>query len=42
MAIDGDVEDVPDTAANAVFFGRHHGGRGDGAFPQMRAVYLCE
>jgi hypothetical protein len=42
MAIDGDVEDVPDTAANAAFFGRHHGGRGDGAFPQMRAVYLCE
>lgn len=42
MAIDGTTEDVPDTPANAAFFGRHHGGRGDGAFPQMQAVYLCE
>jgi hypothetical protein len=42
MAIDGDVEDVPDTPANVAFFGRHHGGRGDSAFPQTRAVYLCE
>jgi len=42
MAIDGTTGDVPDTPANAAFFGRHHGGRGDGAFPQMQAVYLCE
>ena len=42
MAIDGDVEDVPDTPANVAFFGRHSGGRGDAAFPQTRAVYLCE
>jgi hypothetical protein len=42
MSIDGDVEDVFDTPANVAFFGRHHGGRGDGAFPQTRAVYLCE
>ena len=42
MAIDGDVEDVPDTPANEAFFGRHHGNRGDSAFPQTRAVYLCE
>jgi len=42
MAIDGDVEDVPDTPANVAFFGRHRGGRGDSAFPQTRAVYLCE
>jgi hypothetical protein len=42
MAIDGTIEDVPDTPANAAFFGRHHGGRGDGAFPQMQAVYLLE
>jgi hypothetical protein len=42
MSIDGDIEDVPDTPANVAFFGRHHGGRGDGAFPQMQAVYLCE
>ena len=42
MAIDGTTEDVPDTPANAAFFGRHHGDRGDSAFPQMLAVYLCE
>lgn len=42
MAVDGDVEDVYDTPANAAFFGRAHGSRGDGAFPQTRAVYLCE
>ena len=42
MSIDGTREDVPDTPANAAFFGRSHGGRGDGAFPQMQAVYLCE
>ncbi|MEA3396508.1 MAG: IS4 family transposase [Chloroflexota bacterium] len=42
MAIDGDVEDVPDTPANEAFFGRHRGKRGDSAFPQTRAVYLCE
>lgn len=42
MTLDGDVEDVPDTPANAAFFGRRHGGRGEGAFPQMQAVYLCE
>jgi hypothetical protein len=42
MAIDGTTEDVPDTPANVAFFGRHRGGRGDGAFPQMQAVYLIE
>ena len=42
MSIDGTREDVQDTPANAAFFGRPHGGRGDGAFPQMQAVYLCE
>jgi hypothetical protein len=42
MAIDGTTEDVPDTPANATFFGRRHGDRGDSAFPQMLAVYLCE
>ena len=42
MSIDGTREDVLDTPANAAFFGRPHGGRGDGAFPQMQAVYLCE
>ena len=42
MAIDGTTEDVADPPANAEYFGRPHGGRGDGAFPQVRAVYLCE
>ena len=42
MAIDGTVEDVADTPANASYFGRQTGSRGDSAFPQMRCVYLCE
>lgn len=42
MAIDGTTEDVPDTPENVTYFGRHHGGRGDSAFPQMEAVYLFE
>ena len=42
MAIDGTVEDVADTPANASDFGRHAGSCGDSAFPQMRCVYLCE
>lgn len=41
MAIDGVVMDVPDSAANAAF-GRASGGRGDGAFPQVRKVSLVE
>jgi hypothetical protein len=41
-AVDGTTEDVPDTPANAAYFGRHHGDRGDSAFPQMQAVYLIE
>lgn len=42
MAVDGTVEDVPDTPANSNYFGRQTGSRGDSAFPQMRCVYLCE
>jgi hypothetical protein len=42
MAIDGTTEDVADTPANAAYFGRQTGSRGDSAFPQVRAVYLCE
>jgi hypothetical protein len=42
MAIDGTVEDVPDTPANVAAFGRHPGDRGDSAFPQVQAVYLAE
>ena len=39
--IDSTVLDVPDSEANAVF-GRSSGGRGDGAFPQVRKVSLVE
>ena len=42
MAIDGTVEDVPDTPENVAAFGRHPGDRGDSAFPQVQAVYLAE
>lgn len=42
MAIDGTVQDVPDTPANADHFGRSRGGRGDSAFPQLRKVSLVE
>jgi hypothetical protein len=41
MAFDGTVMDVPDSEANAEF-GRSSGGRGDGAFPQVRKVSLVE
>ena len=42
MAIDGTIEDLPDTPGNAAAFGRHTGGRGESAFPQLRGVYLVE
>lgn len=42
MAIDGTTEDVPDSSANAVYWGHHPGPRGDSAFPQVQAVYLVE
>lgn len=42
MAIDGTVEEVPDTPENAQAFGQHRSGRGASAFPQVPAVYLVE
>src|SRR5919199_4094883 len=42
MALDGTVEDVPDSPANAAAFGRQHGSRGDSACPQVQGVYLVE
>ena len=42
MAIDGTVEEVSDTPANAAAFGRHHSSRGAAAFPQVLAEYLVE
>lgn len=42
MAIDGTTESLPDTAANAAVFGRHHTDRGEAAWPQTQCVYLTE
>jgi hypothetical protein len=42
VGVDGTLLDVPDTPANARAFGRPTGGRGDGAFPQVRKVSLVE
>jgi len=42
VGIDGTVLDVPDSRANARAFGRPTGGRGDGAFPQVRKLSLVE
>jgi len=43
FAMDGTVENVPDTPRNAAYFGRPSGGdRGEGAFPQLRKVSLVE
>jgi hypothetical protein len=42
VGIDGTVLDVPDSPANARAFGRPQGGRGDGAFPQVRKLSLVE
>jgi hypothetical protein len=43
MALDGTVYNVPDSPANAAAFGRPtSGGRGDGAFPQVRKLSLVE
>jgi hypothetical protein len=42
MGIDGTVQDTPDTPANAARFERSGGGRGGGAFPQLRKLSLVE
>jgi hypothetical protein len=42
VGIDGTVLDVPDSPANARVFGRSTGGRGDGAFPQVRTLSPVE
>lgn len=41
-AIDGTIENVPDTPENVKAFGRSGNGRGDSAFPQVQGVYLVE
>ncbi|QCX82731.1 hypothetical protein C9F11_45885 (plasmid) [Streptomyces sp. YIM 121038] len=44
VAVDGTVLDVPDTDANAAFFGRPGSGRGlqRSAYPQIRVAALVE
>lgn len=43
VGIDGTIEDVPDSDANAAAFARPSAGeRGDGAFPQIRKLSLVE
>lgn len=42
VAIDGTVETVADTLANATYFGRSSGQYGESAYPQARCVYLVE
>jgi hypothetical protein len=42
MALDGVVEDVPDSPANVRAFGRRRGDRGASAFPQVQGVYPSE
>ncbi len=42
MAIDGTLEDVNDTAANAKYFGRLSQGETQSPYPQLRCVYLVE
>jgi hypothetical protein len=42
VAIDGTVEDVPNTPENERAFGRHTSDRGQAAFVQVRCVYLAE
>jgi hypothetical protein len=42
LAIDGFVEDLPDTPDNTRCFGKPQSGRAQGAFPQARVLGLCE
>lgn len=42
VALDGSVDELPDTQANSAYFGRSSAARGDSAFPQVQCVYLCE
>jgi hypothetical protein len=42
MAIDSTLDEVPDTVANAQYFGRLSSGKNQSAFPQVRCLYLAE
>jgi hypothetical protein len=42
MAIDGTIEEVPDSAANSKRFGRSENQHSASAYPQIRCVDLIE
>jgi hypothetical protein len=42
MAIDGTLDEVADTPANALYFGRMSSGKHQSPFPQVRCMYLAE
>lgn len=42
MAMDGTLEDVNDTGANAAYFGRISDGQTRSPYPQLRCLYLVE
>ncbi len=42
MAIDGTLDEVADTEANARYFGRLSSGKHQSPFPQVRCLYLAE
>ena len=42
MAVDGTVDEVPDTLANSQHFGRLSDGKSQSPFPQVRCLYLAE
>jgi hypothetical protein len=42
MTLDGTLDDVADTPANAAYFGRRCKGKTQSPFPQVRCVYLAE
>jgi hypothetical protein len=42
MAIDSTLDEVADTPANALYFGRLSSGKNQSAFPQVRCLYLAE
>jgi Insertion element 4 transposase N-terminal/Transposase DDE domain len=42
MAIDGTLDEVADTPANALHFGRLSEGKSQSPFPQVRCLYLAE
>ena len=42
MAIDSTLDEVPDSVANALYFGRLSSGKNQSPFPQVRCLYLAE